>query len=330
MMHQATSRTDPADAFIERLTDCGAFPLRASGIDILQLNITRRCNLSCKHCHVQAGPRRTEMMSRETMTRCIEVAGTEEISTIDITGGTPEMHQDLEWLIIKLAALKKRLIVRSNLLVMLEPAYRRYLDVFAANKVELVGSLPDCNAEKSDRQRGVGTFERVLQAIGELNQRSYGVPGSGLRLHLVHNPVGAYLPGPQAALEAEYRRLLGDRHGLSFNTLFCLVNTPIGRYLDYLKRSGNLSDYMRALQCAFNPQTVTSVMCRTTLSVGWDGRLYDCDFNQMLNLAVNSGAPDHIEAFDYARLAGREIMVRSHCFACTAGAGSSCQGALKT
>jgi radical SAM/Cys-rich protein len=170
----------------------------------------------------------------------------------------------------------------------------------------------------------------VIQAIRDLNHRSFGVPDSGLLLHLVHNPVGAYLPGPQRALEAEYHRVLRDVHGLRFNTLFCLVNSPIGRYRDYLKRSGNLSDYMRTLQCAFNPQTVDSVMCRTTLSVGWDGRLYDCDFNQMLNLPVNSGAPDHIEAFDFAWLAGREIVVRAHCFACTAGAGSSCQGELST
>jgi radical SAM/Cys-rich protein len=329
-MQQTAPRTDHPDAFIERLTDCGAFPLRAGGIDILQMNITRRCNLACKHCHVQAGPRRTEMMSRETMTLCIAAADNKKISTIDITGGAPEMHPDLEWLIGKLAPLKKRLIVRSNLVVLLEPEFRHFMDVFAANKIELVGSLPDYNAEKADRQRGAGTFEAMISAVRALNQRSFGVPGSGLALHLVHNPVGAYLPGPQSALEAEYRRALRDVHGLHFNTLFCLVNSPIGRYRDYLKRSGNLSDYMRTLQCAFNPQTVNSVMCRTTLSVGWDGRLYDCDFNQMLNLTVNSGAPDHIKAFDFARLAKREIVVRSHCFACTAGSGSSCQGSLAT
>lgn len=319
---------DPPDAFIERLTDCGVFPLRAAGIDILQMNITRRCNLACKHCHVQAGPQRKEMMSRETMTHCIEAAGCEAISCIDITGGAPELHPDLEWLIGRLAALKKRLIVRSNLVVMLEPMYRRYLDAFAAHNVELVGSLPDYHADRSDRQRGAGSFEKAIQAIRELNRRSYGMPDSALVLHLVHNPVGAYLPGPQKALEAEYRRVLSDRHGLRFNTLFCLVNNPTGRYADYLKRSGNWSTYMRTLQCAFNIRTVSSVMCRTTLSVGWDGHLYDCDFNQMLNMTVNSGAPKHIRDFDYARLAEREIVVRSHCFACTAGAGSSCQGSL--
>lgn len=325
-----TPQPNPPDSFVERLCDCGVFPLRAAGIDILQMNITRRCNLTCKHCHVQAGPQRTEMMSPETMGDCIQAAGHKKITTIDITGGAPELHPDLGWLIGELALLNKRLIVRSNLVVMLDPAYRRYLDLFAAHKVELVGSLPDCNADRSDRQRGAGSFEGAVRVIRELNRRSYGLPGSGLLLHLVHNPVGAYLPGPQPALETEYRRVLRERQALHFNTLFCLVNNPIGRYADYLKRSGNWSDYMHALQCAFNIQTVNSVMCRMTLSVGWDGRLYDCDFNQMLNLTVNSGAPDHIRDFDYDRLAEREIVVRSHCFACTAGSGSSCQGALAT
>ena len=327
-MIQPAPQANHRDEFIRRLIDCGVFPLKASGIDILQMNITRQCNLTCKHCHVQAGPQRKEAMRRETMAECIKVAGRSEITTIDITGGAPEMHPDLEWLIGELAALNKRLIVRSNLVVMLEPSYRHYMDIFAANKVELVGSLPDYNAQKADRQRGAGTFELVIEAIRELNQRSFGVPGSGLALHLVHNPVGAYLPGPQHALEAEYRRVLRDKHELEFNTLFCLVNSPIGRYRDYLKRTENLSDYMHTLQCAFNPQTLDSIMCRTTISVGCDGRLYDCDFNQMLNLPVNSGAPNHIETFDFARLAEREIVVRSHCFSCTAGAGSSCQGAL--
>lgn len=327
---QFTTQSNPADAFAERLKACGIAPLRAAGIEILQMNITRRCNLTCKHCHVQAGPERTEMMSRETMTHCINACAHRKITTIDITGGAPEMHPDLGWLLGEAAALKKRLIVRSNLVVMRDPEYRRYLDLFAAHKVELVGSLPDYHAEKSDRQRGVGAFDGAVEVIRELNHRSYGLPDSGLMLHLVHNPVGAYLPGPQSALEAEYRRVLRDRHGLHFNTLFCLVNNPVGRYADYLNRSGNWSDYIRTLQCAFNIQTVNNLMCRMTLSVGWDGRLYDCDFNQMLDLTVNSGAPVHIKDFDYHRLAEREIIVRSHCFACTAGAGSSCQGELAT
>ncbi|MDT8379960.1 MAG: arsenosugar biosynthesis radical SAM protein ArsS [Desulfotignum sp.] len=327
-MQSAATQLNPQNAFKERLYQCGAYPLRADGIDILQMNITRRCNMACKHCHVQAGPERTEMMSRETMMHCIHAAGSQGISTIDITGGAPEMHPDLEWLLGELVVLKKRLIVRSNLSVMLEPAYRQFIEIFAAHGVELVGSLPDYNAVRSDRQRGTGAFEQIIQAIGELNKRSFGLPESGLALHLVHNPAGAYLPGSQCALEAEYRRVLRDMYGLHFNTLFCLVNSPIGRYREFLKRSGNLSDYMRTLQCTFNPKTVNSIMCRTTLSVGWDGRLYDCDFNQMLELVVNSGGPDHIKDFNFSRLADREIVIQNHCFACTAGAGSSCQGSL--
>ena len=325
---QGSSENGLAEAFIDRLRESGMYPLQAAGIDILQMNITRRCNLSCKHCHVQAGSIRTESMSHDTLAHCIRAAQHSKVSVIDITGGAPELHPELEWLIGELAGLKKRLIVRSNLVIMLEPEYRRFMEIFAAHQVELVGSLPDYHSERTDRQRGPGTFEGVIQVIRELNRMSYGVPGSGLTLNLVHNPAGAYLPGPQAALEAEYRRVLRDMHGIYFNTLFCLINCPVGRYLDYLKTSGNLADYMRTLRCAFNTSTVESVMCRTALSVGWDGRLYDCDFNQMLNLKVNSGAPDHIRDFDFDRLAGREVVVRSHCFACTAGAGSSCQGSL--
>lgn len=316
------------EAFIDRLRESGMYPLKAAGIDILQMNITRHCNLSCRHCHVQAGPGRKEAMSHDTLLACIRAARHPEVSVIDITGGAPELHPELEWLIGELAGLKKRLIVRSNLVILLKPDYRRFMEVFAAHGVELVASLPDYHAERTDRQRGAGFFHGVIRVIRELNRMSYGVPGSGLTLNLVHNPAGAYLPAPQAALESEYRRVLRDEHGIYFNTLFCLINCPVGRYLDYLKTSGNLVEYMRTLHCAFNTGTVENVMCRTTLSVGWDGRLYDCDFNQMLDLTVNSGAPDHIRDFDFDTLANREVVVRNHCYACTAGSGSSCQGSL--
>jgi radical SAM/Cys-rich protein len=317
-----------ADSFIDRLKACGVYPLRATTVDILQLNITRRCNLSCRHCHVQAGPSRKEMMSRETLAHCFHAAGHAGVSTIDITGGAPELHPDIEWLTREMADLGKRLIVRSNLVILLEPEHRHLMEFFAAKKVQLVGSLPDYRAERTDRQRGVGTFKRTIEAIRDLNRIGYGETGSGLKLDLVHNPAGAYLPGSQATLESEYRRRLHHEFGVNFNTLFCLVNCPIGRYLEYLTASGNLTDYLRTLQCAFNTRTVERVMCRTTLSVGWDGRLYDCDFNQVLHLTVNGGAPVHIQDFDFSRLAQREIVVRKHCFACTAGAGSSCQGSL--
>ncbi len=318
------------DSFIDRLKACGYYPLRAETVEILQLNVTRRCNLSCRHCHVQAGPSRTEMMSREILEHCLHASGDARVRTIDITGGAPELHPDIEWLVQAMAGLGKRLILRSNLVVLLEPAHRHLMEFFAANKVELVGSLPDYRAERAERQRGVGTFKRAIEAIRELNQIGYGRNDGVLKLNLVHNPAGAYLPGSQASLESEYKRRLRHEYGVNFNTLFSLVNCPIGRYLDYLTTSGNLTDYLRTLQCAFNAQTVAKVMCRKTLSVGWDGHLYDCDFNQVLDLTVNSGAPIHIKDFEISRLANREIVVRNHCFACTAGSGSSCQGALKT
>ncbi len=315
-------------AFVEQLRKCGAYPLKATGIDTLQMNITRRCNLACKHCHVKAGPHRTEMMSREILTHCIQVAKHPSIATIDITGGAPEMHSDIEWLIRKMSALGKRFLVRSNLVILCDPEYCYLMKVFAANNVELIGSLSDYHAQRSDRQRGVGVYDRVMEAMRELNRIGYGVAGSGLILDLVHNPAGAYLPGSQSTLETEYRRVLHQEHGVIFNSLFCLVNCPVGRYLEYLKNSGNLEDYMRTLRKAFNPQTASLVMCRKTVSVSWDGKLYDCDFNQVEDLTVNSGSPAHIRHFKYDLLADRQIEVRDHCFACTAGAGSSCCGAL--
>jgi radical SAM/Cys-rich protein len=221
-------------------------------------------------------------------------------------------------------------IVRSNLVILRDPKYLDYLDRFARLGVEVVGSVPDYRRERAERQRGKDTFVGAIEAIRELNRRGYAKAGSGLILDLVHNPSGAYLPGAQAALEHEYRMRLRDEHGIEFNRLFCLTNCPVGRYLDYLVQSDNFRDYMQALRQAFNPAAARNVMCRMTLSVGWDGRLYDCDFNQMLGLSVNSGAPAHIRDFDFDKLRSRQIAVREHCFACTAGAGSSCQGALES
>lgn len=322
-----SSQHPTGGVFSELLASCGAHPLTASGVEILQMNITRRCNLACRHCHVQAGPARTEQMPREVLEACLRAAQNPGVTTIDITGGAPEMHPDLAWLLGRLAALGKRLIVRSNLVILLEEEHRHMLDVYAETGAELVGSLPDYRRERTDRQRGGGVFDRVMQAIGLLNRRGFGVPG-GRPLHLVHNPSGAYLPGSQDALEAEYRRVLAQEHGVTFTGLFCLANCPVGRYLDYLKDSGNLTDYMDALRGAFNPCAVERVMCRSTVSVGPDGTLYDCDFNQILELPVVDGAPRNVADFDAKKLSRREVVVRAHCLACTAGAGSSCQGAL--
>jgi radical SAM/Cys-rich protein len=325
-----TESVKPANenTFAQQLRQCSAYPLKAVAVNTLQMNITQKCNLACKHCHVQAGPQRTEIMSRETINQCIQVAQHPSISTIDITGGAPEMHPDIEWLVREMAQLGKRILVRSNLVILLETGYQHLIDTFAKNKIEIVGSLPDYRAQRSDRQRGNGIYDKIMEAMRLLNKAGYGRPDSGLLLDLMHNPAGAYLPGSQSALEAEYKRVLSQEHNVFFNSLFCLVNCPIGRYLEYLKNSGNLDDYMQTLRKAFNPQTAQKVMCRTTVSVGWDGKLYDCDFNQVENLSVNSGSPDHIFTFNYNLLARRNIEIRDHCFACTAGAGSSCCGAL--
>jgi radical SAM/Cys-rich protein len=310
-----------------RIREINMFPLYAKGIEILQINTGRCCNLSCRHCHVDAGPHRTEIMSRPVLEKCLEILSSFPISTIDITGGSPEMNPHLEWFIGEAVRLNRRLIVRSNLTLLLEEPYRHFMDVFAQNKVEIVTSLPDYLETKSDRQRGAGVFAMVIKALRELNSRGYGMKNSGLYIDIVHNPVGAYLPGSQAALEHEYHERLLTEQGVHFNQLFCLTNLPVGRYLDYLIESGNFEDYISALCHSFNPAAVKNVMCLTTLSVGWDGLLYDCDFNQMLGLTVNNGSQTNIMNFDMDKLKNRKIVINNHCYGCVAGSGSSCQGA---
>jgi radical SAM/Cys-rich protein len=315
-------------AFEARLFGVDQFPLRAREIEILQINVGRRCNLSCRHCHVEAGPTRTEVMSRETLEACLTLAvGTPSVSTIDVTGGAPEMNPHLDGFLREAAKLGRRLIVRSNLAILVEPSFGRFLDLYASLGVEVVASVPDLDRARLERQRGLRVFDKLLEALRQLNARGYGHAGSGLVLGLVHNPIGAYLPAPQEALEAEYRRRLDQDFGVEFNQLFCLTNCPIGRYLESLVMTDNLEGYMRALSRAFNPVAAENVMCRTTLSVGWDGTLYDCDFNQMLSLPVDHGAPSHIRDFDPEKLRRRTIVTDNHCYGCTAGAGSSCQGA---
>ncbi len=304
-------------------------PLCADTIDILQINVGKRCNLSCKHCHVEAGPHRSEVMGRQVFEKCLQVLHDHPIGTIDITGGAPEMNPELPWFIREAAELKRRLMVRSNLVILLEKPYEHLIDLYADNKVEIIASLPDYHEERVNRQRGEGVFKRILEVMRLLNERGYGKPGSGLILDLVYNPVGTYLPGAQQALEHEYKTRLENEYGVVFNTLYCLVNSPVGRYLDYLIRSENFEDYMHTLNTTFNPSAIHCLMCRNTLSVGWDGHLYDCDFNQMLGLTVECPSAKHINKFDFEELKNRKIVIGNHCFSCTAGAGSSCQGALE-
>ncbi len=314
-------------SFSDRIKKAGKYPLLAFGVEILQVNVGRLCNLSCRHCHLEASPTRTEIMPWKIMQKCLAIAQSMGIATIDITGGAPEMNPHMAWFIIESAKLKKRLIVRSNLAVLDDVKYSGFINLYADKKVEIVASLPDFTGQKSDTQRGIGTFDKIIKIIKKLNSIGYAKPGSGLVLDVVHNPVGAYLPGPQKALEFEYRRHLSAEYGIEFNRLFCIINMPLGRYLDYLVKSGNFEDYMSDLVNSFNPANIDAVMCRNTVSVGWDGSLYDCDFNQALNMKINHGAPDNIMDFDMEKLKKRQIVIENHCYGCTAGAGSSCHGA---
>ena len=303
-------------------------PLNAAGIEIFQINIGYRCNLKCRHCHIEAGPERQELMTKPIMEKCLQILETTSIPIIDITGGTPEMHPDFPWFLEACATLRRRLMVRSNGVILLQESYASFLDLYAWHQVEIIISFPHMERRIADRQRGEGVFSNLIEVLRKLNERGYGRQNSGLILNLVHNPAGAYLPGKQENLEGHYRQILKEKYGIVFNNLFCITNMLIGRFLSYLQTSDNYEDYMMTLVQAFNPATLENVMCRTTLSVAWDGKLYDCDFNQILGMTVNHGAPDHISVFDLAKLAHRRIVTGNHCYGCTAGAGSSCQGEI--
>ncbi|MBU1078036.1 MAG: arsenosugar biosynthesis radical SAM protein ArsS [Spirochaetes bacterium] len=315
--------------FQDKLKSSKQHPLQASQVEIFQINVGKRCNLSCKHCHVEAGPNRVEMMTEATFNKCLEILKkTPEIHTIDITGGSPEMNPYLEGFITEASALGKRLIVRSNLIILMDLKYKKFIDIYVNNKVELVGSLPDYHRDRTDKQRGKDAFDQSIRVLQLLNSKGYGKQDSGLILDLVHNPVGAYCPGDQNALEYEYRNRLKKEYDIEFNTLFCLTNMPVGRYLKYLIDSDNYHDYLNELVSFYNPKAVENVMCKTTVSVSWDGKLYDCDFNQMLDLGMNDPDSVTLDDFDIEKLNNRNIVIHNHCYGCTAGSGSSCQGAL--
>jgi radical SAM/Cys-rich protein len=305
-----------------------AGPIMAAGIDIFQINLGYRCNLECRHCHIEAGPNRPELMSRPVMEMCLDVLREHPIPVIDITGGAPEMHPDFGWFLEECASLGRRLLVRTNGVILLEPPFAPFLDLYVRWRVEIAVSFPHVDPKTTDRQRGDGVHTRLIEVLRRLNEKGYGQTGSGLTLNLVHNPGGAYLPGLQGSLEDHYRQALREKYGIVFNHLFCITNMPLGRYLNYLKMTGNHEDYMTALVNAFNPATLTGVMCKTTLSVAWDGKLYDCDFNQILGMTVDHGAPGHVSEFDLDRLARRRVVTGNHCYGCTAGAGSSCGGEI--
>ncbi|MBT8235744.1 MAG: arsenosugar biosynthesis radical SAM protein ArsS [Bacteroidia bacterium] len=315
--------------FRDKIAESGHFPLRPQKLEILQINVGYMCNQVCEHCHVDAGPDRKEIMARETMTQCLEVIRKTGAHTLDLTGGAPEMNPDFRWFVEEAAkAGIQDFIVRSNLTII--RANTKYYDLpqfFKKHNIHVVSSMPHYTRGKTDKQRGDGVFDKSIKALQELNAVGYGQPDSNLKLDLVYNPSGAFLPGDQAALEQDFKKALKEDFGIEFHNLFAITNLPISRFLDYLIASENYEDYMYALVDAFNPSAVANVMCTNTLSVSWDGWLYDCDFNQMLGLK-NASPVKHIKEYQEEVLQNRNIVISQHCYGCTAGAGSSCQGTV--
>lgn len=313
--------------FDRRVSESGEPSLRAEGIEVFQINVGRVCNQTCHHCHVDAGPDRRENMSRETAELAMQVLASTSIPTVDITGGAPEMNPHFRYLVEESRRLGRHVIDRCNLTILNATGYEDLPEFLAEHEVEVVCSLPHYRSLNTDRQRGDGVFESSIVALKRLNELGYG-RGGRLRLVLVTNPVGAFLPSGQESLEPEWKRELKRLHGIEFDALYSLSNMPISRFLEWLEASENTAGYMQRLLDAYNPAAVRSVMCRTTLSVGWDGRLFDCDFNQMLELGVDARAPQTLSEFDLDALAQRRVVTGRHCFGCTAGAGSSCGGSL--
>jgi len=315
--------------FKEKISETNQFPLKAKKLEILQINVGYMCNQVCDHCHVDAGPDRKEIMTRDTMRQCLDVIKNTGAHTLDLTGGAPEMNPDFRWFVEEAAkAGIKDFIVRSNLTII--RANKKYYDLpefFKKHNVHVVSSMPHWTRGKTDKQRGDGVFDKSIKALQELNAVGYGMPDSKLKLDLVYNPSGAFLPGDQASMEKDFKNALKEDFGIQFHNLFAITNLPIARFLDYLIASENYEDYMYALVEAYNPAAVKNVMCTNTLSISWDGYLFDCDFNQMLELPVNSKAK-HISEYNEDLLEGRNIVISQHCYGCTAGAGSSCQGVV--
>ena len=314
--------------FEEKLVQIGQWPLKAAGVETLQVNVGKLCNQTCRHCHVDAGPTRTEIMPREIADLVVSVLRRYDIKTVDITGGAPELNPNFDYLVTEARALGRHVIDRCNLTVFFVEGKQSLPEFLREHQVEITASLP-CYLEKNvEAQRGKGVYGKSIEALQWLNRLGYGQPDTGLILNLVYNPIGPSLPPPQPQLEADYRKQLGENYGIVFNHLYTLTNMPISRFLLDLTRHGNYERYMELLLERFNPDTVDGLMCRSLVSVGWDGTLYDCDFNQMLEMPVNHGLPSHIRDFDAFLLARREIRTGAHCFGCTAGSGSSCMGSL--
>jgi radical SAM/Cys-rich protein len=300
------------------------------GIDVLQVNMGKYCNLACIHCHVESGPNRTELMSRETVDAVLGFLGRTNIPTVDITGGAPELNPTFDYLVESSVGLGRHVMDRCNLTVIFEPGKDYLPEFFKRHRVELVCSLPCYSEENVDRQRGKGTFELSIRTLQIFNELGYGQSESGLVLNLVYNPVGPHLPPPQDQLEQDYKRILKEKFGIIFNRLYCLSNMPITRYATHLKLRGEYEQYMELLESSFNASTLDQVMCRNLISIGWEGTIYDCDFNQMLDLPIRDtdGKALNISTLSVDQVQHLPVTVGDHCYACTAGSGSSCGGAL--
>ena len=324
---------DAAESFAAHLRPHGHWPLASPRVTTLQINVGKRCNQACHHCHVEAGPNRTEDMESRTAERLMTLlARTPSVATVDITGGAPELNSSFRYLVETSRRLERAVLVRHNLTIQQEPGMEDLVAFFANNDVEVIASLPCYSQKNVDAQRGSGVFGRSIAALQALNAAGFGVPDQGRVLTLVYNPSGAFLPGAEDALERDYRARLGADFGITFTRLVTITNMPIKRFAHDLMRSGQLAHYQSLLEDSFNPATIPGLMCRSLINVSWDGLLYDCDFNQMLELPIGAaagGGPRTI--FDLERLDaldGRTVAVGRHCFGCTAGAGSSCGGAL--
>ena len=315
------------NAFEQRLTSLGSDGLHSEGIDTVQVNVGRRCNLSCTHCHLNCSPDRSEMMSRSVMDQALRVIDESSCSKVDITGGSPELHPELRPLIAELKEMGKVVQLRTNLTNLLDPSLEGLIDFLRENKIELVASLPCYTVENVDAQRGDGSYQKCIATMRCLNEVGYATEAD-LVLDLVYNPAGAFLPGSQDELEAAYKRELDQRFGIKFNNLLVITNMPIGRFRETLDVEGKARTYMRMLVDAFNPEALKAVMCKRQVCIDWDGTLYDCDFNLALGLSVNHDTSCKIGEFSSCRIGRRRIVTGEHCFGCTAGAGSSCGGAL--
>lgn len=315
---------DKAPSFGEALKKTGVNELKAAPLKTFQLNVGRWCNQACLHCHVEASPLRTEAMTREVMERCLEIiTQVSSIDTVDITGGAPEGHPLFRELVVRIHAMGKHLIDRCNLTILQEPGQEDLAEFLHEHQVEIIASLPHFASARTDAQRGKGVFDRSIKALKHLNSLGYG---DVLPLNLVYNPSGTFLSGNQIQLEREFREKLFSEYEIQFNHLYCINNMPINRYLAALERSGKTEKYLDTLVQAFNPATLPGLMCRSQISVGYDGKIYDCDFNQMLDLEVSEF--QHINQFELSAFQNRSIKTANHCYGCTAGAGSSCGGAV--